>query len=89
MLGKKENNVNVLRKSNILSKQAIDQVSFLLFLYNNESISKILIAKIGCYLRVSTFKLLEIKKLLSGIREHCLKSMIKTLLYTFNNKKNC
>lgn len=49
MLGKKENKVKVLRKSKILSLQAVDQVFCSIFLNNNDSVVEFRIRTMGSY----------------------------------------
>lgn len=52
MLDKKENKVKVLRKSKILSLQAVNQVSCSDFLNKNDEIIKVKIEKMDYYLGI-------------------------------------
>lgn len=52
MLSKKKNKVYVLKISKIFSLQAIDQMSYFIFLDDNNNISKVDMEKMGCYLDV-------------------------------------
>lgn len=52
ILNTKENKVYIVRKGKIFSLQVINQVSSLIFLDNNDSVSKVEIEKIDYYLGV-------------------------------------
>lgn len=52
MLINKENKVYVVRIGKIFSLQALDQIFYLIFLDNNNDISKVKIGKISCYLGI-------------------------------------
>lgn len=52
MLGRKENKVKILRKSKILSLQAVNQVSYFIFLDNNNSVVEVKIRNMSSYLGV-------------------------------------
>lgn len=52
ILGKKENKIYILKINKILSIQTIDQIFYLVFLSNNNSINKVKIRKMSCYLNI-------------------------------------